>query len=619
MSSTRAHRDLSRPLTAALAAALIACGPDAAPRAERVERASPEPAARPSLEAEPSPEPIEAPAADPPRWRLRRALAAPTPFPRMGGVALTSPTSGWVATAEGALLRFDRLRRLPARARQADDLEGYGEAPPSHEARAAVVWRGPALADLVQHGEGLLAVGDAGTLLEIRGEEVRALDAGTSADLRAASSSGEELWIGGARGTLLRGRPGALAPIASPIEGDIEALWGAGPDDVLIGGRGFLARWNGAAVELERRGPREAVWSIDGAGGEVLAAGSDLHRREAGAWQPLDLMLPADLLDVDARSGWAVGERGTLARRGARGWELLQGGAGEAPSFYAVASRGAAAVWATSHGTLGLASRRGWDEAALEPAPYVAAILEGDSVIAVGGDAILTLGPGGARLERAPAALAGVARSSAGTFAVGAGGLVLRYLEGAWRREPVPLRGDLSAIAADGERALAVGASGLALAWDGARFVRRPTGVGAHLRAACLIGPHAYAVGDGGVVLRYDDDGWRREESGTDRDLLTVSAHGDRVLAAGAGGTLLERGPDGWRALDAGTEETITAVHAGSEDWIADRAGALRRRTEAGWEADPLTHAGGWTALARDDDRLVAVGADGAIAERALR
>ena len=135
-------------------------------------------------------------------------------------------------------------------------------------------------------------------------------------------------------------------------------------------------------------------------------------------------------------------------------------------------------------------------------------------------------------------------------YAVGAGGLALRFDGKSWVRLPSGVTADLNAITGQAAPALfAVVDDGTALAFDGNAWHLDPTGTKADLHGVTRTADgFVFAVGQGGVILRRDLAGtWALEASNTPNDLYAAtSLPSGEVYAAGQAATVLRRLGDKW-------------------------------------------------------------------------
>ncbi len=205
----------------------------------------------------------------------------------------------------------------------------------------------------------LIAVGDLGTLVEVRFDGATLHDSPSRASFRDVVSGGGHLLIAGTEGTLMRGDLGAFAPTHLEDAGDLWSLDGTPTDAIVVGDAGFVAHVDGAghqriacAVTASLRsvvragevayavGEHGAIVRISGAScavehdggptlnavavgprGQPLAVGDEgvsLERSESGSWAPSDLEVGRTSLRgierID-RYVYVVGTGGAILRR----------------------------------------------------------------------------------------------------------------------------------------------------------------------------------------------------------------------------------------------------------------------------------------------------------------
>jgi hypothetical protein len=172
--------------------------------------------------------------------------------------------------------------------------------------------------------------------------------------------------------------------------------------------------------------------------------------------------------------------------------------------------------------------------------------------------------------------------------------------------------------------ALAVGRGGTILRWNGARWLREDAGTDEDLYAVCADGDVLHAVGGNlrvgkhSLVARCSDGRWAIERSPIQSVLLSVGAARGRVRAVGFNGGIVERAAGGWRELAATTNAHLFSIRAlddarwlacGLNGTIVELDGDVVRETTA---CDAHL-----TSIAIARDRVVAVGFDGTVVERA--
>ncbi len=131
----------------------------------------------------------------------------------------------------------------------------------------------------------------------------------------------------------------------------------------------------------------------------------------------------------------------------------------------------------------------------------------------------------------------------AGFWAVGDGGLVLRFNGADFVPAPLPpTTNDLFGVSGDGPTVVAVGAAGTVLRWDDGRWTLIPPPSDQDFYGVGVLGPDDfYVCGRGGTLVRYHEGTWEHETTGITYDLFGVHASAaGGVFAVGAFGTLVE-------------------------------------------------------------------------------
>lgn len=141
------------------------------------------------------------------------------------------------------------------------------------------------------------------------------------------------------------------------------------------------------------------------------------------------------------------------------------------------------------------------------------------------------------------------ASQEAGIWAVGDGGLVLKY--NGLDFVPVtlaPSEADLFGVGGEGDTVVAVGAGGTVLRFDGEEWADLDPPLDADLYGVGVLDAEDfYVVGKGGVILRYKDGQWTEEGVGITFDLYGAYASKvGGVYAVGAYGNLVELKGTAW-------------------------------------------------------------------------
>src|SRR5262249_30139955 len=134
------------------------------------------------------------------------------------------------------------------------------------------------LADVYRDGSLTLVVGAGGTILRSTdGGDYLAVDAGTTADLRAVSGRGAEIWVVGRAGTVLRSLDGGahFAAVPSGTSVDLHGVSADTQGVTLVGDHGTVLVARGDALVAEPSGTGNALMRVHhdllvGAGGTIL-------------------------------------------------------------------------------------------------------------------------------------------------------------------------------------------------------------------------------------------------------------------------------------------------------------------------------------------------------------
>ncbi len=186
-------------------------------------------------------------------------------------------------------------------------------------------------------------------------------------------------------------------------------------------------------------------------------------------------------------------------------------------------------------------------------------------------------------------------------FLGGAGGLMLRYRDGAFERMQTPGLGTVFGIWGTAPDALwAVGGSGGgagAFAWrfDGSRW-SEAAGFPAELpRSVTLFkvwgrgANDVWMVGSSGSAVHFDGQAFTSFDLGTAESLFTVHASRDRFAAVGgfASGTILENDGSGWISVTPpGTRQLNGVFLTDAEGWAVGSNGQVYRRGSDGWRME---------------------------------
>jgi len=449
----------------------------------------------------------------------------------------------------------------------------------------------------------LLAVGDGGTIVQVKDGHPELQASNTTADLLGAwtGPDGEALALDEAGGVLRRLNGVWLR--TQVAHGPIALQAAAGPDalHVLVAGaQGFLGAFDGLAwtsllsndasgrdLDALRVLPDGEAWAA-GAGGVLLrrAAGTGV-----GAAFALEEVLGPTLADavfhglVVERSGGTV--RGLLAGQGAAlvvnagdGWRDASTAPGQTLRDAVVLPDGRVAAVGES-GLVGVLSGDRWSALPLDETRD----LDGVALDADG--STLWIGAPGALLR------VDVASSTTTETAIATPGRVRAVDDGVF----VGDAGLLGRVAKDGT----------------VRLLAVPEGVG-RLYAVAVCDGTVWAAGDGGVLLTVKADVVGAMSIETFETLRAVTCTDNGIVAAGDNGVVVEADAGAGRVVrrEAGVLWQAAAWSDG-EAWLAGLDGrVLRGSADAGWTSSDLPVPLGVHALvATNDGRVVALGVNG--------
>ncbi len=299
-----------------------------------------------------------------------------------------------------------------------------------------------------------------------------------------------------------------------------------------------------------------------------------------------------------------------------------------------------------------------------DPDPRVRALHAGPGgVWVVQGESIFRLeGDRWTELEREPFPFVPNAIWHTGTTLWVAGAQIRRHVDGVWEGVSVVGFGPFHALWGSGEEVWAVGAGGAVFAWRNGAWIPMPTGTELSLRSIWGSATDAIWIGaEAGRVLRYDGLGYASFDLGTGATILSIAGSGpDDVLALGYDAQAQENvlfhwngrywlrlpSPPGltpltlWPSSEGvwvggkgaglalwdgnclrvqpGQQETIEDLWGGT--WAVGRNGLVLHRTDAGWQRIDVgvqTHlraVWSWAGeiwIAGDDGLLLRGGAEG--------
>jgi hypothetical protein len=309
--------------------------------------------------------------------------------------------------------------------------------------------------------------------------------------------------------------------------------------------------------------------------------------------------------------------------------------------IYAMWSAADGSAWAV--GAKGLVLRSDGDAfLPIFPPPPTEADLHG---VSGDGDTVFVVGAGGIVLRHTPVEgwavlrepdgidLYGVSALSAGeAYAVGKGGLVLRFLDGTFTTESTGITYDLFGVSASGAGGVrAVGAYGTLLERGQTAWVRSQISGPVTTLRAIWRAPDGRmaAVGSGGSIALYDGLTWHlqvtNDPSDPGRDLYAVwGAGSDDITAVGDQGVVLHYDGERWSVMTvagpynsrADLRGVAARAAAGGATLLAAAglgSAALELRDDAWYDRSLGVTADLRGVAVADDGSLAIVGADGLI------
>lgn len=376
-----------------------------------------------------------------------------------------------------------------------------------------------------------------------------------------------DVWAVGERGAVLHWNAGDRAAVTTPST--LASLYGiasAGPEDLWVVGTGIAWRSQGGGPFVNATpadaGVLTAVWGSPS--GEVWAVGQRIFRWDGTLWAQV---LPMGLDPLVQHTGvwgtaagdlWIVGLAGTLVRTGGS-WRWYTEHA------QAVWGSGNGDVWGTASGCVARWAGQRWDLQHCPPQPGNAAALHGAD------DGTL--------------------------WAVGAGGVLLRRAQGAWRTLSKDIDPRATAIWGSGPNDIWIVGQGAILHYDGISWERSAVAADQDLLGVWGSGPgDVWAVGGqngAGAIFHWDGQRWTRDPLQI-RSLLTGiwGSDANHVWAVGKAGLLLRWDGRAWLAETGPSVNNNYSCIGGSsplERWIGgSTAGQAWHSLEGGWEAAPI-------------------------------
>ncbi len=136
-------------------------------------------------------------------------------------------------------------------------------------------------------------------------------------------------------------------------------VWGRGANDVwLVGSAGKVLHWNGSAFELGSAGTGEALFTVHANAERFVAVGgfgtAKLVENDGSGW--VNAAPPGASAFVGVwlteKSGFAVGQYGTVYSRGAAGWTEEATGFNFSQSLHSVWVDPSGGIWAAGGNVL---------------------------------------------------------------------------------------------------------------------------------------------------------------------------------------------------------------------------------------------------------------------------
>lgn len=501
---------------------------------------------------------------------------------RWGGSAWSASTSGttanlesvwgssngttvWAVGAGGTILRGNGSAWSPSTSGTTVNLKG--------------VW---STAD----GNMAIAVGAAGTILRWNGTAWSPMTSGTTANLEGVwGADANNIWAVGEGSTILKWNGAAWTPQTTDPGQTLYSVWGLDASNVWVTGitggtniNGLLMKWDTANTKwaTQYSGTKETIYSVGGVTQSTLLAVGGystllIWRGTNGYWAKAPGS--ANFLGIWGTPNdiWAVGESGTVVRRGSFGWvpvlnAAAAGGGPTTATFSSIWGTDKDHIWAIATGSSSAIFK--WDGSMWTSQARPEALrgiwgVDSNNLWATGTAApdlngvILRTSDGQNWTSQYSGSKGtywevwGSDQRNVWTF-----GQASVFISGAYQPTPNILKWDGGAWSAvsdtpqrnffgawgTGSKNIWVGTdTGLALRWDGARWFTEETGTGKTLYGIWGTDEkNVWAVGRDGVIVRWDGSSWSPQASGTTQFLLRVWGRDTKnIWAVGNGGTIL--------------------------------------------------------------------------------
>jgi hypothetical protein len=386
------------------------------------------------------------------------------------------------------------------------------------------------------------AVGTRGALLHFDGDDWRAVDAGTTADLEdiwmASASDG---WLAGKGGVIRRWNGTAWTAVASNTTADLYGVWGTAANNVWFVGDTVSRRWNGSSLVAGAVSTPTLV-DVFVAGSNVFAVGEGyVWQLVAGIWtkktgdSPLFTSYSVSSIAGTATEAYALGrEHGITAGEDlgyhwdGQGW-TRHADPGD-PEWAAVYADGNKIYGVSDESITNLAdtTRMQGPGGTMRAASGVASLIFVATAPQVNGQLFhassgMWLSDGGFGDRRGLSTMADVGD---GIWFGGAYGTLIEWRGGIVVHEP-PTDHAIVAIAGTSREDVWIASdSGHVYHFDGMRWHDMDAPFATHPAALAILDDHVFLVGD--AVYRREDDSWVMETTGTD-------AHGWSAAAAHEG------------------------------------------------------------------------------------
>jgi hypothetical protein len=432
----------------------------------------------------------------------------------------------------------------------------------------------------------LWAVGAHGTILHGDGVSWSVVPSPTTENLLTVSmSSTTDGWISVDTNNgvwFLHWSGSAWAPVVGLGQSfRATALAARSPTEAWASTEGHILRWQGSSWAEFPTGYVPGLTAMafvsDADGWGVARYGTMMHW-DGSTWSFQSSGTRGDLAAIamsSAGEGWAVGAKGAIVRRHEGVWSAVATPTTSDLRTVAMSPDGTA--WAAGDDTL-LHWDGSWWSAWGDPAVTPHDLND------------VALVPAGNCID-----------ACADAWAVGYEGSILRYMEdpggndGLWRVAPSPTSYSLRSVAVlSADDGWAVGGGGVILRWDGSNWLNTPSPTRQMLYdVAMAASSDGWAIGLGGTILHWNGTAWQTVSSPVRNDLsaLAVIAAND-VWAVGSGpwlgqSTALHWDGKTWLAVPVPGNPSLTGVTmiSARDGWAVGMAGAIRHWDGSAWSA----------------------------------